>query len=378
MIATLAALLAIAGSGHAAQAAPNPVRELGDRQLAGQRILTGFPGQSPPAVLVRMIREGHVAGVILFSQNFDSESEAQALIDRLREIRRPRGLRQPLLISVDQEGGLVKRLPGPPSTSAAAMGAAGPRAASREGRRTGRYLDNLGFNLNFAPVADLAISGGNIEGTGRGFAHVPADVIRLALPFARALSRQGVAATAKHFPGFGRASENTDDMSQSIEVSRKQLRTQDELPFHAFSRDGGDVVMLANAVYPALDPSRPAGLSQAVASRELRRVVGFDGVSITDSLDAAAITAIGSPEQVAGMGARAGTDLLLFSSLDSASRAHESLARDLRTRQLNRSRFRNSVERVLALRDSLRPFKRTSARKVAPGRHLRALDGVRG
>jgi len=112
--------------------------------------------------------------------------------------------------------------------------------------------------------------------------------------------------------------------------------------------------MLANAIYPALDPNRPAGLSRAVASHELRRVAGFGGVSITDSLDAAAISAVGSPEQVARMGARAGTDLLLFTSLASAQRAGTSMARELRSGGLDRGRFRASVVRVLKLRDSLR------------------------
>lgn len=354
MIATLAALIALAGAGPPSQAAGDPVRELGDAQLAGQRIVTGFQGQTPPPALVGMIREGRVAGVILFSQNFDSASEARSMIDKLRDIRRPRGLRQPLLISVDQEGGLVKRLPGPPSMSAEAMGAAGPSEAARQGQRTGRYLRGLGFNLDFAPVLDLAVPGGNIEETDRGFSRSPAGVIETAVAFARALERQGVAATAKHFPGFGRARQNTDDASQTIGAGRTELRTEDERPFRAFSREDGDVVMLANAVYPALDGERPAGLSRAIASRELRGVVGFDGVSVTDSLDAAAITSIGSPEQVAGMGARAGTDLLLFSSLASAARAQASLARELRAGRLDRKRFRNSVERVLALRDSLR------------------------
>ena len=301
-----------------------------------------------------MIREGQVAGVILFSQNFDSASEASSLISRLRNIRRPRGLRQPLLVSVDQEGGLVKRLPGPPSMSAAEMGAGGADAASRQGQRTGRYLRGLGFNFDLAPVLDLAVPGGNIESTDRGFSASPSGVIRTALPFARALERQGVATTAKHFPGFGRARQNTDDASQTIGVSRATLRNQDERPFAAFARDGGDAVMLANAVYPALDRGRPAGISRAIASHELRRVAGFEGVSITDSLDAAAITSIGPPERVARMGARAGTDLLLFSSLASAFRAHETLANDLRAGRLDRGRFRNSVERVLGLRDSLR------------------------
>jgi beta-N-acetylhexosaminidase len=356
MIATLAAIAALAfGAGPAdARGNEDPTRDLGDRQLAGQRIITGFTGESPPATLVKMIREGRLAGVVLFAQNFDSEAEARDLIDRLRDIRRPRGLRQPLLIAVDQEGGLVKRLPGPPTMSAEEMGAAGAKTAARQGQRTGRYLEALGFNLDLAPVADLAIPGGNIEDTDRGFSKFPSEVGKIAPRFAKALSRQGVAATAKHFPGFGRARENTDDIAQTIGTGRTTLRKEDERPFRAFSREGGDVVMLANAVYPALDRSRPAGLSRTIASHELRRVVGFDGVSVTDSLNAAAIVAIGSTERVAEMAANAGTDLLLYGSLASAHTASESLARGLRSGDLNRKRFRTSVERVLRLRDSLR------------------------
>ncbi|MDX6586953.1 MAG: beta-N-acetylhexosaminidase [Solirubrobacterales bacterium] len=356
MIAALATVAALAVAAPPADARGNgdPVRDLGDRQLAGQRIVTGFTGESPPASLVQMIREGRLAGVVLFAQNFDSEGEARDLINRLRDIRRPRGLRQPLLIAVDQEGGLVKRLPGPPTMSAEEMGAAGGETAARQGHKTGRYLRALGFNLDFAPVLDLAIPGGNIEDTDRSFSRSPSEVGKIAPRFANALSRQGVAATAKHFPGFGRARENTDDVAQTIGAGRKTLRKEDERPFRAFSRESGEVVMLANAVYPALDRGRPAGLSRAIASHELRRVAGFDGVSITDSLNAAAIAAIGSPEKVADMAANAGTDLLLYGSLASAERVSESLARGLRSGDLKRKRFLTSVERVLRLRDSLR------------------------
>jgi beta-N-acetylhexosaminidase len=348
--ATVLALIAAAG-------APDDrgeARQLGDRQLAGQRLVTGFPGQSPPKALVNMIREGRIAGVILFAHNFDSEAEADALVERLRSIRRPRGLRQPLLVSVDQEGGLVKRLPGPSAMSAEEMGDAGGGAASRQGERTGAYLRRLGFNLNFAPVLDLGIPGAEIERTDRAFARSPKGVAKTGVAFARAMQAEGVAATAKHFPGFGRAGANTDDTAQVITASRMRLREEDERPFRRFVEADGSVVMLSNAEYPSLDRGRPAGLSRAIASRELRRVAGFDGVSITDSLDAAAITQTGPPEEVAEKGVRAGTDLLLFTSLDSAERAGRSVGRALRSGKLDRDRFLHSVERVLALRASLR------------------------
>lgn len=354
MIGSIVTFLALVAASASAPAGTDAVRELSDRQLAGQRIVTGFPGRTPPAPLVRMIREGRVAGVVLFASNFATEAEARNLIARLREIRRPRGLRQPLLVAVDQEGGLVKRLPGAPTLSAAEMGAAGRSVAARQGTETGRYLRRLGFNVDLAPVLDLAVPGGEIARTARGFAPGPEGVIRTGLAFARGLKRGGVAATAKHFPGFGRARANTDDTAQTIATGREGLRSRDERPFRAFADEKGALVMLANAVYPALDGRLPAGLSRKIASHELRRVAGFSGVSITDSLDAAAITRLGPPAKVAGLAARAGTDLLLYSDLASATEAGEAMARDLRAGRLDRRRFRTSVERVLGLRDSLR------------------------
>lgn len=354
MIATLAALLALAGIGTPASQGEDPVSNLGDRQLAGLRIVTGFEGESPPSSLVRMIQEGRVSGVILFSDNFDTESEAKKLIASLNDIRRPEGLRQPLLIAIDQEGGQVKRLPGPPSISAASMGSAGRRESSSQGRRTGAYLHRLGVNLNLAPVLDLAVPGGEIQRTDRGFARSPSRVIRTGLAFARGMRKGGVASAAKHFPGFGRARLNTDDESQKVRTSAKRLRRDGERPFVAYARQVGDVVMLANAIYPALDENKPAGLSRPIASRELRRRAGFEGVSITDSLDAVAITEIGSPGKVAEMGAKAGTDVLLFSNLSSGAEASDALARDLRAGRLNRPGFHSSVRRILDLRASLR------------------------
>lgn len=353
MIALFAAALAILAPGGQAQS-PEQVPKMSDRQLAGQRIVTSFPGQSPPPALRRMIRDGRVAGVILFAFNFDSEAEARALITDLRDIPRPKKLRQPLLISIDQEGGLVKRLPGPPTMSAETMGANGPRTAGRQGRKTGAYLKDLGINLNLAPVLDLGIPGGEIERANRAFAPHPGGVIEAELAFADRMQAKGVAAAAKHFPGFGRARANTDDTRQVIETSRARLRKHDERPFRAFSREGGSVVMLSNAIYPALDPGTPAGLSRRIASRELRRVAGFDGVSITDSLNAAAISNEGSPAEVARRGARAGVDLLLFTGFGAAREASSSLARGLRGGELDRDRFRKSVGRALSLRADLR------------------------
>jgi beta-N-acetylhexosaminidase len=177
---------------------------LSPAQLAGERIVTGFEGTAVPARLASELRAGLVAGVILFEDNLPSRRSARRLIAGLQGIRRPPGLRWPLLVMVDQEGGLVKRIAGPPAESAAAMGRRGPAVSRREGARTAASLRGVGFNVDLAPVLDVARPGGFIAETERGFGATAARVAATAIPFARGLEAGGVAAAAKHFPGLGR------------------------------------------------------------------------------------------------------------------------------------------------------------------------------
>ena len=349
MGAVLATILAAAALGGG-PAAPAP--ELGDAQLVGQRIVSGFEGTSPPAALRRRIRSGRLAGVILFADNFDSRAGAERLARELQSIPRPRGLRAPLLVMVDQEGGLVKRLPGPPSLSAAEMGRAGPATCRRQGAATARLLRRTAINVDLAPVLDVAAPGSAIGREGRSFGSDPRAVAACGGAFAAALERNGVVPTAKHFPGIGRAAVNTDDALQRIAASRAQLRGVDETPFREFVDGGarGRLVMISSAVYPAF-ADRPAAFTRRLASGELRRRLGFDGVSITDALETASTAAFGGSTRAAGAAARAGTDLMLFAELGAAKRATGELRAVLRA---DRARFQASVSRVLELRAGIR------------------------
>ena len=123
-IAATAAVVAMALGGGATDA------RLSDDQLVGQRLVVGFEGTQVPASVRRRIAAGELAGVILFDTNFSSDADAARLIGELQAIERPPEVDEPLLVMVDQEGGLVKRLPGPPDLSAAEMGAAGPEHLS--------------------------------------------------------------------------------------------------------------------------------------------------------------------------------------------------------------------------------------------------------
>jgi beta-N-acetylhexosaminidase len=367
-LALVAGLLTGAGSssgdspdglreGSASSGAPplaaSPSASLGPSTLAGQRTIVGFPGTSIPRPVSRGIRNGRIGGVILFSDNIPSREAVQRLTRRLQAISRPKPLRAyPLLIMTDQEGGLVKRISGAPKASAAEMGRRGPRFARRQGRLTGRNLSNAGINVNLAPVLDVARPGGNIAATDRGFGSTVRGVVRTAIPFATALEANGVAATAKHFPGLGSVKLNTDNAVQRIRLSKATLRRIDQAVYRPFIRSRGDLVMVGAAIYPAFS-GKPAAFSKRIVTGELRTRLGFKGVTITDALGAVAARAFGGPRRLTAAAAHAGMDLMLFSDYSSALRGQDSMADRLRSGKLNPAAFRRSVDRVLRLRARL-------------------------
>ena len=326
---------------------------LSARRLAGQRLVAGYDGSSPPAGLRRMIRRGELAGVILFEENISTRRSTRRTIHGLQRMPRPDGLEMPLIVAVDQEGGLVERLPGPPSASAAEMGSHGRGFARRQGERTGRRLSRAGINVDLAPVLDVARPGSAIAGERRSFAHRPSRVIEVGVRgFARGLHDGGVVPAAKHFPGLGAAETNTDAAAQRIELSRRRLRATDEAPFAAFVAAGGQLVMLSLAAYPELS-DRPAALSRAIATGELRRHLGYEGVSISDSLDAEAARGFGGRRRVALAAAGAGTDLLLYGDWRTARAAARALRQGLSSGRLDREESERSVARIHALRRGL-------------------------
>jgi beta-N-acetylhexosaminidase len=332
---------------------PTLAERLTPSRLAGERIVVSIDGTGLTEELRHAIHAGKVAGVVLFEVDFPSRAAGRELIGAVQSINRPRLLRAlPLLVMTDQEGGQVKRVDGAPDASAATMGAEGPSYSRRQGRATAANLRSLGVNLDLAPVLDVGRPGGIIADTERSFGETPAAVGRTAIPFARGLEEGGVAATAKHFPGLGTASENTDFEAQRLALSKARLRATDEAPYGAFIAAGGKLVMLSTATYPAFS-NRPAAFTKRIATGELRRRLGFRGVTITDSLGGAAVAEFGGQREAAVDGAAAGDDLLLFDDLPSALAGHEALVKQLQVGALKRAPFLAAVDRVLALRRAL-------------------------
>ncbi|MDH6112889.1 beta-N-acetylhexosaminidase [Kitasatospora sp. MAP12-15] len=330
-------------------------------QLAGQRVVYSYRGLTPPPSLLQAIREGRAAGVIFFTGNIAGPEQLSAVVEQLRQAQRESPVQLPLLLMTDQEGGRVRRLPGAPELSAREVGtAADPTVAATEaGTGAAANLAGVGLNTNLAPVLDVYDRPDNfIDHSERSFGRDPSEVAALGGMFTAALQRHGIAATAKHFPGLGTAAreENTDDRPVTLNVPLAQLRAVGEAPYYAAIAERVKLVMLSWAVYPALDPDRPAGLSPAVVQGELRNRLGYRGVTVTDALEAGALGAFGDTGDRAVAAAEAGMDLLLCSSGDTqqGDDAATALTTALTEHRLQPAEFTAAVTRITTLRAGLR------------------------
>lgn len=356
-----------AAPGPTAQTTPGPTSRttprpaaLTPRQLAGERIIYSYTGLTPPQSLLDRISAGEAAGVVFFKDNISSTSQIAGVIRQLADAAAASPVHAPLLLMTDQEGGQVRRLPGEPTLSEKAIGqSADPQAAASDaGTGAGRNLAGVGMNVNLAPVLDVYRSAGDFEDQfGRAYSNDPQVVSDLGSAFITAQQASGVAAAAKHFPGLGSAAtgQNTDNEPVTLNVPLSTLRSVDEAPYPAAIDAGVKLIMVSWAIYPALDPNRPAGLSPTVVRQELRQRLGFTGVTVTDALEAGALGGFGTTSQRAVSAAAAGMDLILCAghTVTQGDDAASALAAAYQSGQLDPDDFTAAADRVTKLRTSL-------------------------
>ena len=325
-------------------------------------MIYSYGGLTPPPALLRLIRQGEVAGIIFFGPNISSQAQIAGVITELEQANASptNPVRAPLLLMTDQEGGTIRRMAGAPFFSERQIGdSADPAAAATEaGSSAALNLRGVGMNVNLAPVLDVYRQPGDFDDqNGRSYSTNPGAVSLLGADFITAQQRGGVAATAKHFPGLGAAArrEDTDKVPVTLSQPVSEIRATDELPYKAAIAAGVKLIMVSWAVYPALAPGRPAGLSPAIVGGELRQRLGFTGVTITDALEAGALQSFGGIPNRSLLAAQAGMDLILCSEKNYAEgvEAAAALEQGYRDGQLARAAFTAAVQRVLALRAGL-------------------------
>lgn len=227
-----------------------------------------------------------VAGLCLFARNVPDRARARDLIAAARAAAGER----PLLVTIDQEGGGVLRLLDAPLPPAAmALGAVDDVATTEAvAAATGRSLRAIGVDVDFAPVADVALDPRNPVIADRAFGADPELVARHVAAFVRGLQGAGVAATLKHFPGHGDVAVDSHLDLPRLDVDRARLERVEWAPFRAGIAAGAAAVMTAHLLVPALDPDVPATMAPA-ALAALRTALGFDGVVFSDALNMRAV-----------------------------------------------------------------------------------------
>ena len=345
--------------------APAPVRRarrlsplLPAETVLGQ-LLPAFEGTEPPDWLLRRVAAGHTHGVTVFLRA--NAADGSGLSDLTERLHSATPGHLPLLIGADQEGGQLiglrdtTRFPGQ-----MALGAADDVALTEAiGRATGRELRALGITVDYAPVCDLAVEPRNISLGTRAFGSDPATVARHAAALTRGLQEGGVAATPKHFPGFGAVASDPHYGLAAIELGLEALQERELVPFRSAIVAGAGMVMSAHVALPAVtgDRALPATVSRTVMHELLRDRLGFTGVSITDAMDMRAVAqGIGGViDSIVAL--RAGVDLLLLTPDRTAQRRLEDGLRQAAVRGLvPPSRIRSSQRRVLRLRRWLKHF----------------------
>ncbi len=342
LLALVVGLVAGAGGGGG-QDEPQPapavskaqaaVDRLSLRQQVGQLTISSFQGTAVPDWLRRRLDAGETAGVILFGFNATTPQQWRALTQTVQ-----RGARAGALVMVDQEGGDVRSVgwAGPP-VGQPLQGT--PDQVRSSASAAARQLRSAGVNVNLAPVADTPAG----VMASRAFSAQVGPSTQAAI---EGMWSARVAATAKHFPGLGGATVNTDDAGTTA--------TPELGPFRAAIRSRVALIMLSHALYPDLDADRIASQSPRVATGLLRDELGFDGVVVTDSLEAQAVLERSGVADAAERSVRAGADLILMTGSASWNEVFPRLLRTARRSRPFRERVRRSAARVLELKRRLR------------------------
>ncbi|MGH2959781.1 MAG: glycoside hydrolase family 3 N-terminal domain-containing protein [Solirubrobacterales bacterium] len=348
----LAAAVALASDGTEQKppvaAANAATAKLSTAQLVGQRITTGYVGTTPPRSVLRAVRSGRIGGVILFTNNMPSPAVARRAITKLQAWAKAGGM-PPLFVMIDQEGGIVQRLPTiPPTRTPASMGRSSDpaRTGMSQGLATGRALKKYGFNVNLAPVVDVPKVKNSFLGN-RAYsssAQVTADAT---CAFASGNEKGGVAATFKHFPGLGRAGADTDFNDIDINASRA-LIDADNKPYRQCPATP-TFVMMSSSRYSKLGFDRPASLEKGAYA--MLAETGFKGLTITDALET---PQFGPGANTSRSALRAGVDVLLWGqAYGRAMSARSRLLRDVNAGRVTRAQLEPGVERIVALKEKL-------------------------
>ncbi|HEY4002619.1 MAG TPA: beta-N-acetylhexosaminidase [Candidatus Xenobia bacterium] len=329
---------------------PSPVETL--QRKVEQVMMIDLPGHVLSGDTESRIREHAWGGVILFAKNVQSRGQVARLCADLQKLSGT-----PLLVAVDQEGGLVNRLAFEDSATGCgnmALSATGSEDLTYQVcQASARELRSAGFNVDFAPCIDINSNPANPIIGVRSFGQSPGRVARFGAAAVRGYQDGGISACAKHFPGHGDTHLDSHEALPRVDRPVEQLEREELWPFRAAIEAGVDGVMTAHIVYPTLDatPGLPATLSGPILTGLLREKMKFDGVIYSDSLLMKAIADNFGMGEAAVQSLAAGADMILaLGPQDVQEECVATVCLAIEEGRLPKARLDDAFRRVVALK----------------------------
>jgi len=327
------------------------VANMSDADKVGQLLMIGIHGKTLNDDAKFMLNEYRVGGIILFDRNMEFKDQVKSLITDINKTGKSAGL-TPLFIGIDQEGGAVARMEDqlikvPP---AEALGKEPIEQAVSLAKQSGTELKDLGFNINFAPVADLGLT------YGRSFSTNPDEAVRYASAVGKAYDEAGLWYSYKHFPGIGKTDVDLHADTSVVPVSKETLLNEDTKVFVDLikqSKPNTYAIMVSHAMYPQIDADHPSSLSKAIITDWLRKDMGYNGVVVTDDMDMGALAKHYTFGDMAVQSILAGSDILLVChEYEHMQEAYNGLMKAVKDGRISKERLDESVKRILLMKMS--------------------------
>ena len=327
------------------------VANMSDADKVGQLLMIGIHGKTLNDDAKFMLNEYRVGGIILFDRNMESKDQVKSLITDINKTGKSAGL-TPLFIGIDQEGGAVARMEDqlikvPPAEE---LGKEPIEQAVSLAKQSGTELKDLGFNINFAPVADLGLT------YGRSFSTNPDDVVRYASAVGKGYDEAGLWYSYKHFPGIGKTDVDLHADTSVVPVSKETLLNEDTKVFVDLikqSKPNTYAIMVSHAMYPQIDADHPSSLSKVIITNWLRKDMGYNGVVVTDDMDMGALAKHYTFGDMAVQSILAGSDILLVChEYEHMQEAYNGLMKAVKDGRISKERLDESVKRILLMKMS--------------------------
>ncbi|UYL10572.1 glycoside hydrolase family 3 protein [Bdellovibrio sp. SKB1291214] len=327
------------------------ISQMSLNEKVGQLFIVGFPYTKSNKELEKFIQTYKPGSFLLFKRNIQSLEQVKKLNEDLYKISY-QATKLPPLIAIDQEGGAVSRLPIQPSPpNALAIGQTQSAELSEEmGYQTGLFLREVGFNMNLAPVLDIADPYSTSFIGVRSFGSDPNLVKEIGTAYAKGLLRSKVIPTAKHFPGTGNIKADPHSTIVNNIASESDLKKKDLVPFEGYSSLGTNVaVMLSHSIYPSLDPKKvPASFSSKISTDLLRNDLKYKGLVVTDDLQMKGSKEVLRTDLAALKALQAGADIVMMTwSMADQERAMKTVRKAVETGHFTIDSLNQKLHRIL-------------------------------